>query len=257
LGSSSPTPSPDNPEGRGKIERFFRTVREQFLIELAVPGALAKVDGLAGLNELFTAWVETVYHQRVHSETAQTPLDRFTTSDPPVLPTPTQLREAFLWSEHRQVAKTATVSLHGNTYEVDAALVGRRVELVFDPLDLTELSVRYQGREMGTAIPHRIGRHVHPAAKAETGPVPAPVTGIDYLGLVRDRHTTALTQRVNYAGLTRPTAAEDLDSGLEAELASFAALVATSTVEESHHDQLDLLELLDPTNPDSDFQEPQ
>ena len=39
-----------------------------------------------------------------------------------------------LWSEYRTVTKTATVSLHGNTFEVDAALIGRRVELVFSPL---------------------------------------------------------------------------------------------------------------------------
>jgi putative transposase len=267
LGIQLTHSQPGRPEGRGKIERFFRTVREQFLVELAAPGALAKVDGLAGLNELFAAWVETVYHQRVHSETEQTPLDRFTTTDPPVLPTPTQLREAFLWSEHRLVAKTATVSLHGNTYEVDAALVGRRVELVFDPLDLTELSVRYQGREMGTAVPHQIGRHVHPAAKPETSAVAAPVTGIDYLALVRDRHTIALAERVNYAGLAQHGAnggvagVSGVDIGLEAELASFAALAQTNTltgtVEEVHPDQLDLLELLDPTDPDADLQEQQ
>jgi putative transposase len=183
-----------------------RTVREQFLIELAAPGALAKIDGLTGLNELFSAWVETVYHQRVHSETGQTPLARFLAADPPALPTPAQLHQAFLWSEHRLVAKTATVSLHGNTYQVDAALVGRRVELVFDPFDLSELSVRYQGREMGTAIGHQVGRHVHPAAKPQTSPDATPVTGIDYLSLVRDRHTAALTERVNYAGLTQLSA---------------------------------------------------
>jgi len=116
---------PGQPAGRGKIERFFRTVREQFLLELTVPGAASRVTGLAELNELFTAWVETVYHQRVHSETGQAPLARFLAAGTPATPTPAQLREAFLWSEHRAVTKTATVSLHGNTYEVDAALTGR------------------------------------------------------------------------------------------------------------------------------------
>lgn len=77
---------PGQPAGRGKIERFFRTVREQFLIELTAPGALDNIDGLAGLNEMFTAWVETIYHQRFHSETEQTPLARFTTIEAPVLP---------------------------------------------------------------------------------------------------------------------------------------------------------------------------
>ena len=99
------------------------------------------------------------------------------------------------------------MSLHGNTYEVDSALIGRRIELVFDPFDLTDISVRYAGRDLGTAIPHTIGRHVHPAAKADTeATAPAPVTGIDYLNLVRARHATTLAStRVNYAALTTPT----------------------------------------------------
>lgn len=191
---------PGQPEGRGKIERFFRTVRDQFLIELSAPGAPEKITDLAALNEFFAAWVETVYHQRVHSETGQAPIERFLAAGPPAVPTPQRLREAFLWSEHRAVTKTATVSLHGNTYEVDAALIGRRIELVYDPFDLADITVRYAGRDMGTAVPHHIGRHVHPAATTDT-PTPVPATGIDYLALVRDRHTTALTQRVNYAAM--------------------------------------------------------
>ena len=103
---------PGQPEGRGKIERFFRTVRDQFLVEI---GSGRELDDLVQLNTLFTAWVETVYHRRDHSETEQTPWDRWSTITP-TLPTPTQLREAFLWSEWRTVTKTATVSLHGNTY---------------------------------------------------------------------------------------------------------------------------------------------
>ena len=70
------------------------------------------------------------------------------------------------------MTKTATVSLHGNTYEVDPLLVGRRVELVFDPFDLTTIEVRYRGVPAGTAIPHRIGRHAHPKARPETPPEP-------------------------------------------------------------------------------------
>jgi len=269
LGIQLTHSKPRQPAGRGKIERVFRTVREQFLIELAAPGALAKIRDLTQLNELFTAWVETVYHRRIHSETGQTPLARFTTTDPPVLPTPAALHEAFLWSERRLVAKTATVSLHGNTYEVDAALVGRRVELVFDPFDLTDLQVRYQGRDMGIAIGHQIGRHVHPGAKPEASPDPAPPTGIDYLGLVRDRHTAALgVAPVNYstlaqpagditidvgtAAITGPEASGGLDAVLEFELASFATLLPasrrTSNPEEVIPGQLDLLESLDPAD---------
>ena len=143
--------------------------------------------------------METVYHRRVHSETGQTPLaDRWSTGAAGAAD-PAQLREAFLWSERRTVTKTATVGLHGNLYEVDAALVGRRVELVFDPFDLTAIEVRWQGRPMGTAVPHKIGRHVHPKARPDdTTPPPAP-TGIDYLRLVEAQHTAELAQRLRYS----------------------------------------------------------
>jgi putative transposase len=102
------------------------------------------------------------------------------------------LREAFLWSEHRTVRKTATVSLHGNTYQVDPSLAGRRVELVFDPFDLTGIEVRWQGSPAGQAIPHIIGRHAHPKARPEQPVPPAPATGIDYLGLIDAGHDARL-----------------------------------------------------------------
>ncbi|HEX5877863.1 MAG TPA: DDE-type integrase/transposase/recombinase [Actinomycetota bacterium] len=190
---------PGQPAGRGKIEKFFRTVREQFLVEITPDRGPAD---LVELNTLFTAWVETVYHRRVHTETEQAPLDRWSVIGAPTLPTPAQLREAFLWSEWRTVGKTGTVGLHGNSYEVDAALVGRRVELVFDPFDLTRLQVRWHGRDMGAAVPHRIGRHVHAKARPEpdTNP-PAAATGIDYLALVAAQHTAELADRVRYAQL--------------------------------------------------------
>lgn len=192
---------PGRPEGRGKIERAFRTVRSQFLVELSH----TQVDDLARLNSLFAAWVETVYHRRVHSETEEAPLERFLAEGPPALPTPAQLHEAFLWAERRMVTKTATVALHSNTYEVDPALVGRRVELVFDPFDLAEIEVRFEGRPMGHALPRRIERHVHPHARPEAAPAPAPPTGIDYLGLVERRRAEELARRIDYADLSPPT----------------------------------------------------
>jgi putative transposase len=221
---------PRQPAGRGKIERFFRTVREQFLVELGVPGALDAVGDLTRMNELFAGWVETVYHPRIHSETGQPPLQRFLAPGPPTLPTPAALREAFLWSARRTVTKTATFSLHANTYEVDASLVGRRIEVVFDPFDLTALEVRFQGRPMGMAVPHRISRHVHPDAHPETTPAPAPATGIDYLALVATRHDQVLATQINYNDLPTSHPDQDLDgpdqddAALESELAGFAAL---------------------------------
>jgi putative transposase len=195
--------TPGRPQGRGKIERFFRRVRDQFLVELSTPDNDVLVPDLLSLNRLFTAWAETEYHRTTHSETGQTPLERWSAGDLPSLPTPAALREAFLWETTRTVTKTATVSLHGNTYLVDGGLVARKVELVFDPFDLTTIEVRLRGKPMGLAIPHRIGRHAHPKAKPEQPEQePAPGSGIGYLKLIDAAHQAELADRVNYAAFT-------------------------------------------------------
>ena len=152
---------------------------------------------------MFTAWVETVYHRRRHTETGEAPIDRLLAGDPPTLPTPAALHEAFLWSETRTVTKTAMVSLHGNAFEVDAALVGSRVEIIFDPFDMETVEVRFQGRPMGTGIPVTISRHSHPQARPDTAPAPAP-TGIDYLGLLAARREAELAKSINYTQLSLP-----------------------------------------------------
>jgi putative transposase len=210
--------APGRPQGRGKIERFFRTVTSEFIVEIASgegePGR--QVTDLAEMNRLFTAWVETVYHRRAHSETAAAPLARWLEGGPYPVPAPTDLAEAFRWSEYRTVSKTALVSLHGNRYQVDPGLVGRKVELVFDPFDLTVLRVRSDGQDAGTALPFQITRHSHPKAKPEVpAEPPKPTTGIDYLSLIDDTHTTELAAKVNYAALSaNPTQSPppDLDA---------------------------------------------
>jgi putative transposase len=186
---------PGRPEGRGKIERAFRTVRQQWLVELEDrPSA-----SLEELNQTFQAWVEQVYHRRVHSETEQTPLERFLAHGPPALPSERALREAFRWSERRTVSRTGTVGMHGNSYEVDPGLAGRRVNLVFDPLELAEVEVRLDGHHQGLAVPRQIKRHVHP--RAQPPAKPAEATGIDYLGLIRQRRERELQKRIDYRHL--------------------------------------------------------
>jgi putative transposase len=227
LGIKLTHSAPGRPQGRGKIERAFRTVTEQFLVELTeVDRQLGDQDPAAGLlelNRLFDAWVEQSYHRAVHSETGQSPLARWHagwTDAPPPTPTPAALAEAFKWEAVRRVTKTATVSLHANHYQVDPVLVGRKVTLVFDPFDLTTIEVRHAGRPMGLAIPHVITRHSHPKARPEIPDPAPPATGIDYLALVADAHHADLAAGVNYSALAP-------DPMLEAELADFAALSRT------------------------------
>jgi putative transposase len=113
------------------------------------------------------------------------------------------------------------VNLHGNRYQVDQALVGRQVELVFDPFDLTRIEVRYAGRPMGLAVPQQLGRHAHPAARPETAqPPPAPPTGIDYLGLVEARVAAATRRRIAYAELALPGLEPPVPTGSDGHHAS-------------------------------------
>ena len=214
--------TPHRPQGRGKIERWFRGVRDQFLVEVTDSTAaelaergLTHAAALLELNALFTAWVESQYHHRVHSETGQTPLQRWddgwqAAGHGPVMASADALTEAFRWSEQRTVTKTATVSLHGNTYEVQAVLVGCKVELVFSPFDLQHIEVHHRGRHYGRAVPFRITRHAHPKARPETPQdEPVPNTGIAYLQLVADAHQQhiAAEERIGFHALySTPTA---------------------------------------------------
>ena len=196
--------APGRPQGRGKIERFFRTVNDGFVVELAGAGADGPgrpIADLGELNRLFTAWVEQVYHHRIHSETGAAPLARWMTGAPFALPEPDALAEAFRWSEYRKVTKTATVSLQGNRYQVEPHLTGQKVELVFDPFDLTRIAVRSAGRDAGMAVPFQVTRHAHPKARPEIPATPPRPTGIDYLALIDTEHAGTLANRINYAAL--------------------------------------------------------
>lgn len=191
---------PGQPQGRGKIERFFRTVRSQFLVEVEGRDDLE----LEQLRSWFSAWLEHRYHRRVHSETGQTPLERFVADGVPEVAGPALLREAFLWSATRTVTKTATVSLQGNRYEVDPALVGRKVELLFDPFDLARIEVRWNHTSFGIAVPHQLRTDVHPqvAGRRDHDDDPPPPAGIDYLALVEQEHRQATRRSINFADLT-------------------------------------------------------
>ena len=83
-----PVESPDRDPswGRGERERLVGSGRERCLVGLAGPGAREGGGDLTRVNELFTGWVETVAHSRVHSETGQRPLERFLAPGPPPFP---------------------------------------------------------------------------------------------------------------------------------------------------------------------------
>ncbi len=193
---------PYSPQGRGKQERLNSYIRGSFLAEMEDRG----IADFEALNDFFMAWAEQVANARTHAETKQAPMERFLANHTPSVPTPAALAEAFRWSMVRRVTKTATISLLANRYQVDAALIGRTVELRFDPEDLTRIDVFDRGVPAGAAIPFVIGRHVHPAVPQAAPPPPVdPEPGIDYLGLVAAAHREALGEgSISYRDVRLP-----------------------------------------------------
>lgn len=187
---------PYAPEGRGKLERLNRFIRERFLTEAEAQG----IASFAELNDRFLAWAEQVCNTRQHAETGQTPVERFLGHGPLRGAEPSLLREAFRWAVVRRVSRTAAVSLAGNRYQVDPSLVDRRVELRFDPEDLTRLDVFWEGRPVGEAVPFVVRRHVHHQVPPEP-PAPAPPTGVDYLGMVLAAHDEQLLGQIAFRDL--------------------------------------------------------
>jgi putative transposase len=142
---------PYMPQGKGKQERFFRTVRMRLLPTLTA----ADTSSLEALNRRLWAWVEGEYHQTPHNGLdGTTPLDAWAMRSGDVrVPGPElDLREMFLFEQKRRVQRDRTVSLDGLLYEVDAALVGEVVVLRYEPSARgAPIDVWHRGKKIHTA----------------------------------------------------------------------------------------------------------
>ena len=115
----------DSPS-RGKIERFFRTVRDRFL------STISEKPTLDELNMLFAAWMNDDYHHKLHTGINERPIDRYHRScnhTHIVRPTKAELDEIFLVRHERMVNNDATISFKGNIYEAPTAYIRQRVDI--------------------------------------------------------------------------------------------------------------------------------
>jgi putative transposase len=143
--------APYTPEGRGKIERFFRTVRMQFLPIL--PESLT----LERLNELLTSWIDGDYHQRVHSSTSQTPLERYLAHLSLLRSAPKDLRDYFRLTVRRKVDKDRTITLGGKLFEAPVGLIGKSVTLLYHAADPDRIEVLLEEKPAGFLTPLNAG----------------------------------------------------------------------------------------------------
>ena len=164
---------PYQPQGKGKIERFFRTVRMQFLSQV-------HAESIDEMNQRLWAWVEGEYHLAPHRGLdKETPLDRWTqvaarikTVGPEM-----DLDDLFLWEVKRQVRTDRTASLNGNLYEAPAELVRQNVTLRYDPGAPTSrpLQVWHRGIRYDDATP--LDRHANCFVKRDNA---TPKSGLDF-----------------------------------------------------------------------------
>lgn len=120
------------PQGRGKIERYFRTVREQFLAPLDLHG----ISSIEELDRRFHAWLESEYHRNPHRGlNNRTPLEVWVEKAHLIvaLDATVNLEEAFLHEVQRKVYRDSTVTLDGALFEVSSDLIGERIILRYDP----------------------------------------------------------------------------------------------------------------------------
>ena len=143
---------PHQPQGKGKIERWFRTARAVLLTQLTAEDTVS----LEALNRRLWAFIEGEYHHTPHRGLdGKTPLQQWALAGDRVRFPDAGLDELFLFEAKRRVMNDRTVSLNGHVYEVDAVLVGETVTLRYDPaVPVTRpLAVVHQGQPAGQATP--------------------------------------------------------------------------------------------------------
>jgi len=173
---------PYAPEGKGKLERWHRTFRNQFLSELDT----SRIHDLSDLNARLWAWLEMVYHQRDHSGlNGKTPLARYQQDLPRIRALggkAAHLDEIFYHRISRKVRRDGTVAWQGERFEVPYELVGKQVHLVVDPYADTAIRVEDdEGTVLGAVTPLDLVANSHrkrrkPEAEA---PVQVPLPGME------------------------------------------------------------------------------
>ena len=135
---------PYRPEGRGKVERWFRTVRASFLPRLD----LKRIESLDRLNRLLWAWIEGEYHLAVHRGLGEPPLDRWLRMADHVRPAPPDLdlERLFLARVTRRVKKDGTFTLKRSLFEAGVDFIGEKIVVRFDPFDMRKVWIGREGK---------------------------------------------------------------------------------------------------------------
>ena len=132
---------------KGKIERFFRRVRDQFLVR--------KLDlsSLEALNRQFTDWIENDYNATLHDGIGMKPIDRFGIDLSRIrFLSPSEHNDELFYAEAtRKVKKDNTFSFSGRRYETPVDLHDKEIQLRYDRHNTDAVFVYFKGQRMGVA----------------------------------------------------------------------------------------------------------
>jgi putative transposase len=180
---------PYQPQGRGKIERWFRFVDTSFKPEAYLQIENGQIITLSQLNDAFAAWCEGYYHAREHGSTHMTPVDRAQTDRVRRRATFVELTEIFLREESRKVDNASCIRLFGNTYEVDSQLSRQSITVRYDPFDLKDIQVWHNGKRFGSA---RVLELTRSSLEKQHVSQDKPLTGVDFFALAQQKRNEAL-----------------------------------------------------------------
>ena len=138
---------PYTPQGRGKIERFFRSVRDRFLP--TCPENLTLDD----INRMFSEWIPLNYHNRVHTSTGETPIQRFGRHIELTRTAPVDLEDHFRKEVRRRVTKDRTVSINNLIYEAPTKFIGEQLQLLYHEDRPDRVEIIYKGANHGFLVP--------------------------------------------------------------------------------------------------------
>jgi len=136
---------------KGKIERLIQTLQQGFESTLRLEGNQAK--SLEELNHKLSLWIQSIYHQRSHGSTGQSPEYRYQQAAKLLrhLPDNTEIDPLFYVHLDRTVRKNGTIRLEGVLFEVPLNLRALKIQLRLDPFRRIRIEVWYQNKFMGLA----------------------------------------------------------------------------------------------------------
>ena len=206
LGVRHIAAKPYSAKTKGKCEKYHQRV-DEFLLEFG----LEPEKTLQELNRQFCIWLDEGYTHEPHSalkleerdprtgellrKRERTPYMAYTEDPAKVRHVSSiECRDAFLWEEQRTVDNSGCIKLSGLVFDAGAALVRRRVDVRYDPFDLSVAGVWHGGELQRKAERLSIPEFV-PAQGARPDPPPAKPTHSRLLKVYGEKNKKREKQR--------------------------------------------------------------